>query len=122
MTAWHNRVFDDGLNWAQSTVDRFDICSQEPTTFTEATSTYSLGDAAVTLGAAEDGDTDGRKCVVPAITYQPVDASGTATHGALTGATGSFLVATADLTSSQVVAAGNEFSVAAWDLTIRDPS
>ncbi|GGH36446.1 hypothetical protein SAMN05444007_108265 [Cribrihabitans marinus] len=122
MAFWNDNVHDQGLNWAIAQANLLSICSQEPTTFTEATSTYELGNGAVTLGSAQNGDTDGRKSVVPALTDEDVDSSGTASHVALTGSGGSDLVATVALTASQAVTSGNKFSTSAFDLVKRDPT
>lgn len=112
-------VFDNGLTYADTNGTRLDICSLEPTTYTSATSTNSLGNATVNTGAPEAGTTDGRKVVVPAITSGSVTATGTATHWALTDGA-SILVATGALTSSQSVTSGNTFTLDAIDIAIRD--
>jgi len=65
---------------AGQTGRRVDICyTQEPTTYTEATSTYSCGNkTGLTMSALADGDVDGRKTTVPAITDGSVTATQTA--------------------------------------------
>lgn len=99
---------------------RIDICSQEPTTYAAATTTYTLGNkAGLTVGSPEAGDTDGRKVVVPAITDGSVTGTGTATHWALTNGSDT-LYATGSLASSQAVTSGNTFTLGAIDITIRD--
>ena len=118
----NDEVFDQGLDYADTNGTRIDICSQEPTTYAEATSTYTLGNkTGMNTGVTEDGDTDGRKVVVPAITDGNVTGTGTATHWALTDGT-SILVATGSLSSSQAVTSGNTFTLDAIDITIRDAS
>lgn len=89
----NDEVFDQGLDYADTNGTRIDICSQEPTTYTEATSTYTLGNDTVNTGATQNGATDGRRVIVPAITAGSVTATGTASHWALTDAS-SILVAT----------------------------
>ena len=67
-------VFDNGLSYAQTNGIRMDICSSEPTTYTQATSTNSLGNkTGLTTGAPADNSPDGRKVTVPAITDGNVD-------------------------------------------------
>ena len=101
--------------------DALYICSQEPTTFAEASSTYALGTKATpSIGAAGDRSPNGRKRTVAAITDGTVTATGTATHWALTKASGSLLRATGPLTASQVVTSGNTFTLAAFDVGIPD--
>jgi hypothetical protein len=103
--------------WAGA--DALYICSQEPTTFAEATSTYALGTKATpTIGAAGDRTPDGRKRTVAAITDGTVTATGTATHWALTTASGSVLHATGALAASQAVTSGNPFTLGAFDIGI----
>lgn len=115
----NDNVYDQGLSYADTNGTRIDICSQEPTTYTAATSTYTLGNATVNTGAPQNGDLDGRKVVVPAITSGSVTATGTATHWALTDGAG-ILVATGALSASQAVTSGNTFTLDAINLTIRD--
>lgn len=117
-----DEALDQGLDYIDTNGTRIDICSQEPTTYTEATSTYSLGNkTGLNTGATEDGDSSGRKVVVPAITDGSVTATGTATHWALTDGT-SILLASNTLSSSQAVTSGNTFTLGAIDITIPDPA
>lgn len=112
-------VFDNGLGTLTTNLDQVDICSQEPTTYTEATSTYTLGNDATTTGAATDGDTDGRKVVVAAISGGSVTGTGTASHFAGTDGA-AVLYTTQALASSQAVTSGNTFNLTAFNVTIRD--
>lgn len=97
------------------------ICSQEPVNFTGATSTYKLGTkTAISIGAPADRTPTGRKVTVASFSNGTVDASGTATHWALTKTTGSVLMATGALAASQVVTSGNSFSLAAFDIGVPD--
>lgn len=113
-------AFDSGLSWLDTNLTRIDICSQEPTTYTEATSTYTLGNkTGLNTGAPTNGDVDGRKVIVPAITDGSVTGTNTATHWAGTdGAT--LLCATNSLSASQAVTSGNTFTLGAIDITFRD--
>ena len=115
-----DEVFDQGLDYADTNGTRIDICSAEPTTYAAATSTLSLGNkTGMNTGAAEDGATDGRRVIVPAITDGNVTADGTATHWALTDGA-SLLIATGSLSASQSVTNGNTFTLDAISITIRD--
>jgi hypothetical protein len=97
--------------------DALYLCTQEPTTFAEAISTYACGvKTSPTIGAAGDGSPDGRKRTVAAITDGSVTATGTATHWALTD--GSRLLASGALSASQAVTSGNTFTLAAFDVRI----
>ncbi len=115
----NDEVFDQGLDYADTNGTRIDICSSEPTTYAEATSTLTLGNDTVNTGATQDGATDGRRVIVPAITAGSVTGTGTAAAWALTDGT-SILVATGALSSSQAVTSGNTFSLDAISITIRD--
>lgn len=116
-----DEAFDQGLDYLDVNGTRLDICSQEPTNYTQATTTYSLGNATVNCGATEDGAVNGRKVTVPAVTGTDgsVTASGTATHWALTDGS-SLLLATGALASSQAVTAGNNWTSSALTIAIRD--
>lgn len=97
------------------------ICSQEPTTFAEATSTYKLGTkTSISVGSPADRTPSGRKVTVASFSNGTIDSSGTATHWALTKTTGSVLMATGALASSQAVTASNSFSLAAFDIGVPD--
>ena len=117
----NDEVKDQGLDYADTNGTRLDICSQEPTSYAEATSTYTLGNDTVNTGATEDGATDGRRVIVPAITSGSVTGTGTASYWALTNGTDT-LIATGALSSSQSVTSGNTFSLDAISITIRDPA
>jgi hypothetical protein len=117
-------VLDNGLQYLADHGARVDLCSQEPATYTEATSTYSLGNkTGVTVGSPEARSPSGRKVVVPQIAGGSVTGTGTATHWALskTSATAALLAAAA-LASAQAVTSGNSWgTTAAWDIGIPGP-
>lgn len=111
----------DALLTQLANATRLDICSQEPTTYTEATSTYTRGNkTSITIGVAADRTPNGRKRTVSAITGGSVTSTGTASHYALTQVTGSVLWVTAALSASQSVTNGNTFSTSAFDLNVPD--
>jgi len=111
-------VFDNGLSYAQTNGTRLDITSSEATTYAQATSTATLGNDTVTVGAPSNGTVDGRRVEIPAITAGTVTGTGTATHWALTDGA-SELIATGTITS-QAVTSGNTFSLTAISITLRD--
>lgn len=116
----NDEVFDQGLDYADTNGTRIDICSQEPVSYAEATSTYTLGNkTGLNTGATEAGATDGRRVIVPAITDGSVTSTATATHWALTDGS-AVLIATGALSSSQAVTSGNTFTLDAISITIRD--
>jgi hypothetical protein len=117
-----DEVYDQGLDYADTNGTRIDICSSEPTTYSQATSngSNSLGNkTGLNTGATAAGGTDGRKVTVPAITDGTVTTTATATHWALTDGS-SLLIATGALSSGQAVTSGNTFTLDAITITIRD--
>jgi hypothetical protein len=100
---------------------RMDIChTQEPTTYTEATSTYSCGNkTGLTMTAMAAGAVDGRRTSTPAITDGSVTATNTADWWGLTDNV-SALHAAGDLTTPQGVTSGNTFTLDAVSITHRD--
>jgi hypothetical protein len=116
-------VLDAALAKLDTEADRIDITSQEATTYTEATSTYSLGNStSLSFGAPTDGDTSGRKVTAAAITDGSVTGTGTATHYAIVDVSETRLLATGLMTVSQSVVTGNTFNIAAFDIEIPDPA
>lgn len=116
-------ALDAGLNRACDTVENFYICSSEPTTFAQASSTYKLGTkASPTINAAQDGDVSGRKRRIAAFTDGTVDTTGTANWWALTDNSLSELLAVGPLSSGVSVTAGNDFSFTDTDIEFQDPS
>lgn len=122
MSYLNDEVLDQGLDYADTNGTRIDICTTEPTTYAQATSTYTLGNkTGLNTGATAAGSVDGRKVTVPAITDGSVTGTGTAAYWALTDGT-SILVAAGALSASQAVTSGNTFSLDAIDITLRDPT
>lgn len=106
---------------------RVTICSTQPTTYTEANTTYALADVTVTAGAGNgdftigNGDTNGRKLTLLQQTGVTVDSNGTAQHIALLDVAGTELLAVTTCTS-QSVTAGNTATINAFDIEISDAS
>ena len=118
-----NPVFDAALQVLIDDGDRLDLCSQEPTNYTEATSTYSLGSqTSITIGTIADGDVSGRKVTVSATSGGAIETTGTATHYAISNVAGTQLLAAGDLTTSQQVVSGNTFTTEAFDIELPDPA
>ena len=110
---------DLALAGIQTDGTRLDICSQEPTTYAEATATYSKGNkTGVVVGAPAAGTPSGRQVTVPAITGGTVTGSATVTHWALVNPVNSRLIATGSLSASQAVVSGNTFSLAAFTIVL----
>jgi hypothetical protein len=97
------------------------VCSAQPTTRTEAVTTYKLADVVVDSGdfSKANGDTSGRKVTVAQQASVPVDTTGTATHVAICD--GSNLLAVTTCTS-QSLTSGNTVTVPAHDYEVGDPT
>jgi len=117
-----DNVYDQGLNYLDTNGTRLDLCSQEPTTYAEATSTYTLGNkTGLNPGAPAAGSPDGRSVTVPAITDGVVTGTGTASHWAITNPTGTELLAAGPLGASQAVTSGNPFTLTSFTVRIPAP-
>lgn len=117
----HNDVLDGAWN-VLNDGDIETVCSAEPTTRTEAITTFKLADVALTPGTdftIADGTTSGRKCTIAAKNAVPVDSSGTATHVAVCDATRLLYVTTC---TSQALTSGNTVNIPAWSAEIADPT
>lgn len=117
----HNDVLDGALSVIKSNANLMTACSAQPTTRTEAVTTYALADVAMattdfTIG---EGDTNGRKVAMTAKSSVLVDATGTANHVALVDATRLLYVTTC---TSQALTSGNTVDFPTWDIEIADPT
>lgn len=119
-----DRVFDNGLSVLDTEANRLDICSQEPATYAEATSTYTLGNkTSLSVGAPADRVGGGRRVTVAEITDGSVTGTDDATHWAITDTGNSRLLATGALSGGgQSVTSGNTFTLPAFDIGIPDPA
>jgi hypothetical protein len=123
MATLDNRVFDNGLTVLDTEANAIHVTSQEATTFTEATSTYTLGNStSLSIGAPQDRSGGGREVVVAEITDGSVTGTGTATHYAIVDTGNSRLLATGSLTASQSVTSGNTFTLSSVEIGIPDPA
>jgi len=120
-------VHDNVLDGAFDVLDQADlmtVCSAEPTTYTEAITTFKLADIATTPDTdftKANGDTSGRKVTVAAKSSVAVDTTGTALFIALTRSTGSLLYYVTTCTS-QPLTSGNTVNFPQWDIEILDPT
>lgn len=97
------------------------VCSAQPTTRTEAVTTYALADVTMAGGdyTKANGDTSGRKVTMAAKNSVPVDLSGTATHVALCDGSTLLYVTTC---TTQALTVGNNVNFPAWKVEIADPT
>jgi hypothetical protein len=122
MVMLNDRVLDNGLTVLDTEANRLDICTQEPATYTEATSTYTKGNkTSLSVGSPAARSPSGRKVTVAAITDGTVSGTGTVTHYAITDTVNSRLLAAQSLSASQAVTSGNTFTLGAFDIGIPGP-
>lgn len=97
------------------------VCSQEPTSRTEAVTTYMLASETLTSGdfTKAAGDVSGRKVTVAEQANITISNSGTATHVAICD--GSNLLAVTTCTPIALVAT-NEVTIPAWKTEVSEPS
>ena len=114
-------ILDAMLDVAEGTI--LTVCSAEPTTYAEATSTYKLADVVIDSGdyTAANGDTSGRKNTIAAQTAVPIDSSGTATHVAVSTSGDSTLRLVTTCTS-QALTSGGTVDIGAFKQELADPT
>jgi hypothetical protein len=118
-------VHDTVLDGAFQVLDAANLmtaCNAQPTTRTEAITTFKLADVVmtpVTDFTIANGDTSGRKVTVAAKSAVPVDTTGTAVWIALVDATNLLYVTSC---ISQALTSGNTVNFPAWDIEIADPT
>jgi len=123
MATLNNRVFDNGLSVLDTEANKITLTSQEATTYTEGNATYALGSStSLSIAAPSDRTGGGREVVVAAISDGSISADGTATHYAILDTVNSRLLATGSLTETQVVSAGNTFTLGSFTIGIPDPA
>lgn len=122
-------VLDNGLSVITGAARRLDICHTEPTTYAQATSTFTLGNrTGMTIGAPVAlASPTGRKVVVPVITDGSVTTSSTGTSDdaqfwALSDPANSRLLAAGPIAPPDLVTAGDGFTLTAFDIGIPLPA
>lgn len=119
----HTDVLDQALNYLKNNTTRICICSAQPTTYTEAITTYKLVIKTVTsadfTGPAA-GDTSGRKMTSNAQSGVTIDSSGTALFAAWADSSNTKLLFVTTCTS-QALTSGNTANIPAFDYEIGDP-
>jgi hypothetical protein len=113
-------VLDNGLDYIYDNAVGIYICSQDPTTYAEATSTFKLGQKTFTAGtgftACADATPNGRKVSSVAINNGSITGNGQATAWAVVD--GSHLLANGGLATPQNVNNGNSFVLPSFSIRI----
>jgi len=109
-----------------ATGDRICVCSAEPTTATEAITTYALAVATVTAGDGNgdftiaNGDTSGRKVTMTQQADVSIDADGDATHVAV--AKNSENLKHVTTCTTQTLTSGGTVTIPAYKHEVLDPT
>lgn len=123
MAKWANDLVMDAALDEIATATRMDVCSAQPANFA-GIAAVALADVTLDSGdfTKANGDTSGRKVTVAAQNGILIDASGTATHVALSRVSDSTLLLVTTCTSQALTANGsNTVNVPAFDDEIADP-
>lgn len=117
----NDRVLDFGINELTSNANRVDLCSQAPTTYAEATSTYTMGNkTSISFGSPADA-TSGRKVVLTAITGGSLTSTGNVTHYAVTDTVNSRLLVVQAVSSSPVAVTSGDTWAFTGDVEVNIP-
>ena len=125
--AVHNDVLDAALDYIANYCDVMYVCSNEPTTYALASSTYMLADITLTPGdgngdfTVQDGVTSGRRLTVSEQANESVTTTGTANHIALCDVSESKVLLYTSCVSTPITSDGT-VTVQTWDYEIRDPA
>jgi len=115
-------VLDNGLNALKNLADKIFICTSDPANYTDAVSTYALGNknfgAGGCFGAPGAGAPNGRTIASTAITDGSVTSTGTAAKWAVVDSANSRLLANGSLAASQAVTMGNTFTLASFSIRL----
>lgn len=116
-----NIVIDGGLTAMKAAVTHITITAVEPTTYAIATATllgFNAFGAGNAFAAVSSLSTSLRTLTSIAVTAGTITTSGTAAWWAAVDETGSSLYAHGSLSATQVVTAGNAFTLAAFNIQI----
>lgn len=120
----HPDFIDGAFNMIKASADTitYTLCSTQPTTRTEAVTTYML--ASTTLNKTTEvtlanGDTSGRKMTISAKTGISVTNTGSGQHVAICDASRLLFVTT---TTTQAVSAGGTVDIGSWKDEIAAPA
>ncbi len=120
---FHNDIYDLGLSELDTDANALHICTQQPATYAEATSTYTKGNkTSITVSAPGARAGGGREVTISAITDGAVTGDGTVTHYALVDTGTSRLLVAQSLSASKAVNNGDVFTVASFKVGIPAPS
>jgi hypothetical protein len=117
-----NSVLDFGLN-AFTLANKIVVCSTRPSTYTEANSTYKVGEKDFGIGnvlsaGPIDASPSGRKVTTEAVSDGVVTSNGTPDSWAVVDDANSLLLAAGEMTGSEAVTTSDTFSLEAFTINI----
>lgn len=114
---WNDVVYDGALDIIKTAI-RVDVCTTEPTSHTEATSTYTVGNYTVDSSdfTNANGDTSGRKSTLGAQSGNNGTGTGAANFIAFTRTSPSNLLLGVIDGDGDTVNSGSPFTIAATDV------
>lgn len=120
MAKWANDSVMDAALDKIATGTIMTACSAQPTTRTEAVTTYKLADIVIDSGdfSKANGDTSGRKVTIAQQADVTIDSSGDVTHVAICDGSNLLYVTTC---TTQTLTSGNTVTFPAWDVEFADP-
>lgn len=118
-----DEVFDALLDYVDSNANALYICSADPSTYAEATTTYALGSkSSLTVSTPSDKTGGGREITVSSFNDGLSSGTGTASHWALVNTSGSAFLLSGSLGTTQSVIPGEPFGMSSFTIGLPDPT
>ena len=116
----HDNVLDTALNYLTDNISVINVCSQEPTSYAEAT-TYNLAEkTGLSFGSITPVNAvSGRKVVLPEVTDISITVTGNATYIAFTDGSSELLYVSICIPQSLV--SGSAVNAPSSEVNLRDP-
>lgn len=115
-------VYDNGLSVITSGGNRLDLCTTQPTTYTEATSTYTAANkTGITISSPGARTGGGRKVTISAITDGTVTSAVSVGFFAITDTVNSRLLVSGPLAFTASLSSSYPFTLPAFDVGIPSP-
>ena len=126
MAKWVNDdMLDLSLQWIIDNCDEMILCTQQPTTYIEATATYDVADVAMVpadFTGPVAGVFSGRRITVAEKDWVPVDTVGEGDHVALVGTINSVDTLMYVTTCDTIDVDPGYVKIPTWDIEIEDPA
>ena len=117
-------VLDAALSFVSANAGQVHLCSAEPATFTEATTTYSLAYSALAAGnftGPADGTAGARKLTLNAVENMNINNTGSVTHVAIVDTANSRILYVTTC-AAQNLTSGNKVTIDAFSLILGQPA